>query len=680
MAREIDRDTNIEVHQALHGYSDGHRQLAISASLEREDSKLLLILSDMDSGGVKPDANGYLTGYPLMESGYFALARTWTAQDMPRPGCVWTHTLLIRLVDLEVIEHLEGLNVHFRRPEGLRGLNEFRIPLKLSTAALRRHRLSIGSWELAILRELYGSPNKNIRVNRKGDSPDEFILALWSQQWCRLRRSFRFCSFSSRDFLSNEFAFDLQMSPVSPSRAVWNSHSTYQGDSNEHIDDGWLVTAANDLAEPNTTGLRTFFERAGSDIDHGREAFRPLCTLFDALEGEQQGRDGVEKILATLRTEPSLSGARVARGMVSSRLVGHIDYAPADVLRFLWTHLDHMADEQLRRHGIHLCEAIWKRAPYILVESRCQTAKHRQIVEKTVSDLEVSKIVDYLHGTPHLEGVAIRLRPEIVVEDEFWNYATELDMAVEASSALRRRDDSIDAMIGSDRTGLDRLAVVSFGERDVLSGIARRVRQVGWEDSLISWMALATREPRIIGDWLLSQNTIDVAFLEVVAMYVSENAIPNISGEDPWVGALQNAEVFGCERSIGVEFAVFLFKRAVGGVTASAGGLIRASFWTIDKAIADGRMRETTWRSIERYCPRDMSWRNSNRNRLFRAAVADCLVSRNVPMADVLAFAGNRDVFRDLARRMSRYRAGRRYRKTLVRSLKRKGGVNRRSR
>ena len=360
MANEVGVDTTIEVHQALHGYSDGHRQLAISVDLKRNDAKLLLTLSDMSGGGVKPDANGYVTGYPLMESGYFAVARTWLAQDMPRPGCVWTHTLLIRLADLEVIEHLEGLNFYFRRPVGLGGLNEFRIPLKLTVAGLQHHPLSIGDWEVAILRELYGRPNTNIRVNRKGVSPDEFILSLWSQQWYRLRSSFRFCSFSSRDRLSNGFAFDLQMSPVGPSRNERNSYREYSGEFGGNVQEDWLVTAINDLVEPNTEGLRSFFARSGSDIAHGREAFRPLCTLFNALEDERQGRDSIETILATLHTESSLSSAQVARSLVSNRLIGHIDYPDDGLLRFLWIHLGHIAEKMLRRHGIELCKAIWE--------------------------------------------------------------------------------------------------------------------------------------------------------------------------------------------------------------------------------------------------------------------------------------------------------------------------------
>ena len=86
--------------QALHGYSDGHRQLALSTTLKLNDQKRLLALSDISGPGADLSPEGYLTGYPLTESGLFALGRTWPAPEMSRPGCVWTHTLLIDFSDL----------------------------------------------------------------------------------------------------------------------------------------------------------------------------------------------------------------------------------------------------------------------------------------------------------------------------------------------------------------------------------------------------------------------------------------------------------------------------------------------------------------------------------------------------------------------------------------------------
>ena len=105
-----------QLHQALHGYADGHRQLALSTTLKPRDQKRLLALSDISGPGARLDDDGYLTGYPLAESGYFALGRTWLAPEMPRPGCVWTHTLLIDFTDLAALDTLTGLLDLFRRP------------------------------------------------------------------------------------------------------------------------------------------------------------------------------------------------------------------------------------------------------------------------------------------------------------------------------------------------------------------------------------------------------------------------------------------------------------------------------------------------------------------------------------------------------------------------------------
>jgi hypothetical protein len=62
--------------------------------------------------------SGYLTGYPLTESGYYAFARTWPAPEMPRPGCVWTHTILIEFSDIPSLQSAIGLLGLFRRPRG----------------------------------------------------------------------------------------------------------------------------------------------------------------------------------------------------------------------------------------------------------------------------------------------------------------------------------------------------------------------------------------------------------------------------------------------------------------------------------------------------------------------------------------------------------------------------------
>ena len=66
------------VHQALHGYSDGHRLISSSLPLDGAEARAMLVMSDLSGSGVKPSDKGYLTGYPLERFGKYVLARTWS--------------------------------------------------------------------------------------------------------------------------------------------------------------------------------------------------------------------------------------------------------------------------------------------------------------------------------------------------------------------------------------------------------------------------------------------------------------------------------------------------------------------------------------------------------------------------------------------------------------------------
>ena len=89
--------------QTLHGYKDGHRLLRASRELPASTHRQMALLSDMSGSTLVRGFEEYLTGYPLPEIGVYAIARTWYAPEMRRPGCVWTHTLLCSFADLQQI-------------------------------------------------------------------------------------------------------------------------------------------------------------------------------------------------------------------------------------------------------------------------------------------------------------------------------------------------------------------------------------------------------------------------------------------------------------------------------------------------------------------------------------------------------------------------------------------------
>ena len=109
----------IQFEQTLHGYYKGHGLLASSvSSLEQEDSSLMATLSDWTGyRGSKEEEDNYLTVYPLSSGKYMAFAKTWYAREMERPGCVWTHTLLVPIECFKGNFDIRNLLKFFRRPE-----------------------------------------------------------------------------------------------------------------------------------------------------------------------------------------------------------------------------------------------------------------------------------------------------------------------------------------------------------------------------------------------------------------------------------------------------------------------------------------------------------------------------------------------------------------------------------
>ncbi|MDD7127276.1 MAG: hypothetical protein PUH91_00440 [Prevotella sp.] len=108
----------MKIEQMLHGYDNGHRLLAGSVILKsHSDMDTIATLSDW-SEYVAGDGreSSYVTAYPLKESRYYVIAKTWYADEKKRPGCVWTHSLLLPLDSLNSLDDFKRISSLFKRP------------------------------------------------------------------------------------------------------------------------------------------------------------------------------------------------------------------------------------------------------------------------------------------------------------------------------------------------------------------------------------------------------------------------------------------------------------------------------------------------------------------------------------------------------------------------------------
>ena len=261
----------IKIDQCLFGYEDGHRLLASSISLG-EELAALTELSDLAPGTVFGGSEGYWSGVPAPAIGLYALMRTWPAPEMPRPGCVWTHAMLIEPAALGGLSDIFGLAPLARRPTGLADRVTYRERLVLQPERDLRPAPWTAPPDVALLagmiEALYGEGDAPVTVIAPGRS-DREMFATWSQQWPRLRRNFRFQTAVTRDSRSSSAArLDIGLRLGAPNRPA---HPVPTGER-------WLEAAVRD-AKDGGGPLRDFLWRYGTDVRRQRGSFRPLVSI-----------------------------------------------------------------------------------------------------------------------------------------------------------------------------------------------------------------------------------------------------------------------------------------------------------------------------------------------------------------------------------------------------------------
>lgn len=272
-------------HQALFGYDGGHQLLAASLRLPTEARHSLAVATDISGSAPTCKFDQTYTGMPLAGTEFYALFCTWLAPEMPRPGCVWSHVLLIELPDLAELRDLGALRSLFVRPVPPKELDGFSKPLHYQSAPERPLRLPPNSEPLAVIliEALYTEANRPVVLaETDACANEELIFSLWSQQWPRLRRNFVFSTGSFADRGRNGPAFDVQVTPMA-NLGAWprsGKHLIIAPQTKSQEVESWVREVLNDLSAPNSRGLRSFMSEYGLDLISPRGSFVKLVRAF----------------------------------------------------------------------------------------------------------------------------------------------------------------------------------------------------------------------------------------------------------------------------------------------------------------------------------------------------------------------------------------------------------------
>lgn len=498
---------------------------------------------------------------------------TWLAPEMPRPGCVWTHALIISFADIARFDDLSVLMGAVVRPNIANGFEKYAETLSLSPTVenfSQPRSLTLNHADVARVIQIIYSEKGTGCLNTPLGEQDGTIFSIWSQQWPRLRRAFSFrTAVSLANGTSNKKEFDLAV--------IFGTERGQPAAINAADDlEAWEKIATDDVLHPHSTDFRRFLWRYGSDMRMGRKRFKFLTEIYAATRaGTLQGKKLLRILTDVMKILPSIDEGK----MLKSDLIGRNQYSmiprvdPIDVLSL---YVKSPIANKLPAPGDETFDAIleeWeKRSDEILSIAEFAAEHDTELGEKVLARLaSVTSSTNFLHSTehkPNLRRKFLRLTPALLDSDylvhaprkeiiDLVSYIPDNDLAL-ATRLLHRLISIDDTNLAQDMIRRYPSAAVSVIVEAIENSCAQRGEAVHR-----AWMnALSTQKGLLLDGGFIdrSKSTAALSLFASIFGYAQPDVLH--AGAERWVQGLKNAQdnIHGEERR---RFLVFLLGLAL---------------------------------------------------------------------------------------------------------------------
>lgn len=280
----------ITINQTLHGYSNGHHLLASSIDLSDASKRKMDILSDLSGPDIVEGFESYFSGYFLEAEQTIVLAKTWYASEMSRPGCVWTHSLLIRLDDIEALSQCSNnLLAFFVRPSSYGSYDDysstFVVDLLIHSCEDRdKKKLQYLLWVML------GHEPPNIIISQHSEEYISELVFLWLTCYKEIPQRYSFITGSMSIRSDSEKIISLQFVPQGLRNRVYHS-----GDSISIMKDidevekfpPWVSFACDAIENDNWSSFVSFRALFGETYNHFKylTSFIKLYSVFCGKNG-----------------------------------------------------------------------------------------------------------------------------------------------------------------------------------------------------------------------------------------------------------------------------------------------------------------------------------------------------------------------------------------------------------
>ncbi len=676
----------LEIHQAVHGYREGHRLLRSSLRFAAEASRALLLMSDMSGPSMQSGFEEYLTGYPLRSTPWYVLAKTWHAPEMDRPGCVWTHSLLIRRDSLDEVGSGTNLLKLFRRPSagdrvGTSLIEPIMLDLAPSSAlgeptppdCVRQFDVECAT---AAVAALYGDVCAPVLIlGETAEQFEELVLSLWSHQWPKLRAEFSLCTGALAPRQCSEAVLDLQVVPRKLSRSRYRK--TYAdatvidplSDAAPHSASRWVELLVSDLSGTPVPGFRHWLRECGAQ-ESSRSLVGKLTRVFAFWEQHQP----VEPADLMRTVDSELGDSHLHPGTVSRLLTEVFTLCGGDdreagelsVLEALSTgvagELFSVAINEIedRAQCLFLASRQARRTMLQrLLPSRLSPVGER-ILKRLLVCLDISDALHISTTRPELLPTLVHANPTLASSPCLWSQ-TSVDR-LELVSALRDADSLtpsvmravVDAIMASRAEDLADHLLQEVGDmavHAVLDAARSEMPDVRWK-----WRTALARHPKAVVSWLERDATDEADFALVAGLLDPNDGAIQEGCRRLWSALLQGARIHDTHDPVVAAFGLALGFRERG-----IGPFLIGFFQDAFDALEANTLDHAAWRWLKGHAPPLSWWRDWDKCERIAAAIAKRALDHDASPADLIGAVRSEAALRHVVSALRRRRSGRQY-------------------
>jgi len=660
------------IHQAVHGYRDGHRLLSCSTPLGPDAGRAMLVMSDMSGPSMQPGFDEYLTGYLLAGTEYFVFAKTWYAPEMQRPGCVWTHSLLVPRAEVASMS-TAPLVASFRRPQ-VDGVDAAATTPVVIDKDATVERADDGFADKGLAATLIGAVLGQFRpVIVLADTATQFeaaFLRLWEDLWPAERARFSFCTGALMPRANAGALLDLQAVP----RAIPMSQFRKSASAALVLDprtpskpEDWVDLILDGAVRGDAT-FRSWLE-AAAGADASRSVVPILAPVFGAWHAP--GSSARSALASLLNAKDLDTGTR-------SRLIGMVFYRAntesgaagrRELLHDICGHRDNdlaaiatVLEDQTRRlfedsrgEGVALVLSLLGDELTYTGDRVLRAA----VLLLQPGDLEflgdahapyLPTIVGanrYLASSPVLWSRSGSRSGEILSQLDGMDLNDEQRAAIVDAVLSSGRDSSVDALI-------------RFGGKTAifrgLSAIASGQIQLSWP-----WRSALVSQRDTVLEWLESLSTPSLVQLELGSRFVSPKAKESRLVTVWKAGTVNNGLIAPRVAAFGLTLA--FWERNV------TSPLFAACFQPTYDAAGSSCLEFDEWEWVREYAPPSSYWRDWDKCERLANATARLFEEQSASLETVFRIVHSRPAVRKLANVLHDDRDTRPYLKSLRKAV-----------